>query len=385
MGFSIGGRRRAQVRLAAKGGGVAVAGSGRCIFCGTVGTMTGEDVLGQWLQRIDLDQSPVPHGTGWLNRIGREIGTRPPYRQRVRDVCGDCNSGWMSRLENTARRVLTPFILGKAGAAEGPVLGAVAAWAQKTCLTAMYVSTPEDRAAGYGLPAAEYRELYESQDAQEPLPRSQFWMGRFDGAMAWSVRVTPLAVMVDGLPEPEIPQGYLMTIVLGQLLLQGVRMTTPGLEVTAGTSQDMPRIWPGTVTARWPEGEPIGDSRYQAFALGRDLRVQEPHTALGPWKPATDLPASELAGDLVKLPTACGKHAAYYPSVLISEAMHGRFYAFVVSCDCNIAYLIHTEPDGAHCKADGDPADVAEAYAQVPGAEETFADGSVTFACKRLP
>ena len=120
--------------------------------------------------------------------------------------------------------------------------------------------------------------------------------------MAWSVRVTPLMVAVDGLPEPEVPGGYLMTIVLGQLLLQGVRMTTTGLEVTAGTSQGMPRIWPGIVTARWPEGEPIGDSRYQAFALGRDLRVQEPHITLRPWKPAAELPASELAGDLVELP-----------------------------------------------------------------------------------
>jgi hypothetical protein len=59
---------------------VEVPGVGVWIFCGAEGTMTGEDVLGQWLQRIDLDQSPVPHGTGWLNRIGRDIGTRPPYR-----------------------------------------------------------------------------------------------------------------------------------------------------------------------------------------------------------------------------------------------------------------------------------------------------------------
>jgi len=346
--------------------------------------MTGEDVLGQWLRRIDLDQSPVPHGTGWLNRIGREIGTRPPYRQRIRDVCGECNSGWMSRLENTASRVLTPSILGTAGVVEGPALGAIAAWVQKTCLAAMYVSTPEDRAAGYGVPAAEYYELYEIPETQEPLPCSQFWMGRFDGTMACSVRVTPLVVAIDGLPEPEMPQGYLMTIVLGHLLLQGLRMTTPGLEVTAGTSQDMPRIWPGIVTARWPEGEPVGDSRYQAFALGRDLRVQEPHVALRPWSPAAELPASELAGNLVELPTACGKHVAYYPSILISEAMHGRFYAFVVSCDCSIDYLIHTEPDGAHCKAGSDPAGIAEAYAQVPGAEETFTNGSMTFACKRL-
>lgn len=109
-------------------------------------------------------------------------------QQRLYEPAREC--GW---------RVLTPFILGTAGVVEGPALGAVAAWVQKTCLTAMYVSTSEDRAAGYGLPAAEYRELYEIRAAQEPLPRSRFWMGRFDGTMAWSVRATPLVVAIDGL------------------------------------------------------------------------------------------------------------------------------------------------------------------------------------------
>jgi len=40
--------------------------------------------------------------------------------------------------------VLTPFILGRGGEVEGPDLGPIAAWAHKTCLTAMYVSTAED-------------------------------------------------------------------------------------------------------------------------------------------------------------------------------------------------------------------------------------------------
>ena len=38
--------------------------------------------------------------------------------------------------------------------------------------------------------------------------------------MACSVRATPLVVVVDGLPEPEFPQGYVATIVLGRLLRQ---------------------------------------------------------------------------------------------------------------------------------------------------------------------
>jgi hypothetical protein len=290
----------------------------------------------------------------------------------------------MSRLENTASRVLTPFILGRAGAVEGHDLGAVAAWVQKTCLTAMYVSTAEDRAEGYGLPASEYRELYTIRDMQEPLPCSQFWMGRFSGEMAWSVRVSPLIVAADGLPEPEFPHGYLMTIVIGQLLLQGIRMTTPGLEMTASTRQGIPRIWPDISTVSWPEGDPVDDGRYQAFALGRDLLVQEDHIRLRPWRPVTELPASELAEDIVALPTLCGKHVAYYPSVLIGEAMNGRFYAFVVSCDCGNAYLIHTESDGAHCKAAGDPAGIADRYDHLPSDEDTLTNGSVMFKCKPL-
>jgi hypothetical protein len=347
--------------------------------------MTGEDVLGQWLQRIDLDQSPVPHGTGWLNRIGRDIGTRPPYRQRIRDVCGLCNSGWMSRLETTAQRVLTSFILGNAGTIEGSDLAAIAAWVQKTCLTAMYISTAEDRAAGYGLPPSEYHQLYEIRETQHPLPRSQFWMGRFNGTMPWSVEVVPQIVVIDGLPEPELPQGYLMTIVLGQLVFQGIRMTTPGFDLDVGSKQNMPPIWPGAGMASWPEGEAVSDDHYHAFALGRDLQVQEEHVSLRRWTPATDLPASQLAGDMVELPTVCGKHVAYYPSILVSEAMQGRFYAFVVPCDCGTAYLINTEPDNAHMKAAGHPSDIAAQYDRLPGTQDEFTNGSVTFRCKRLP
>lgn len=175
---------------------------------------------------------------------------------------------------------------------------------EKTCLTAMYVSTSDDRAAGYGLPSSEYCELYEFRDEQAPLPRSQFWIGRFGGSMAWSVRATPLVVLVDGLPEPEYPQGYAMTVVLGQLLLHGVRMTTPGLELKAGTVQEMPRSWPGADAARWPAGGTVSDDNYEAFALGRDLKVEEAR----PWRLAVELPASLPAGDMVELPTACGKH-----------------------------------------------------------------------------
>jgi hypothetical protein len=69
---------------------------------------------------------------------------------------------------------------------------------------------------------------------------------------------------------------------------------------------------------------------------------------------------------------------------LISEAMNGRFYAFVISCGCDMAYLIHTEPDGAHCKAGGGPTGIADQYDHLPGGDGTFTNGAVTFRCKSL-
>jgi hypothetical protein len=54
-----------------------------------------------------------------------------------------------------------------------------------------------------------------------------------------------------------------------QLLLQGIRMTVPGLEVTAGARQGMPRIWADIGTASWPGRPSCGYVRKNVS--GRDL------------------------------------------------------------------------------------------------------------------
>lgn len=53
----------------------------------------------------------------------------------------------------------------------------------------------------------------------------------------------PLTVTATGLPEADRPQGYAMTIVLGQLVLHGVRYTTPSLQVEVITRQELPQLW----------------------------------------------------------------------------------------------------------------------------------------------
>lgn len=355
-----------------------------CAFCEYRGKLTGEHVLGDWLGRIGLDLDPVPHGAGPLNRIGRELGLRPPFRQKVRDVCGACNHGWMSRLEMVAQRVLTPFILGEPGGVSPEDQGTIAAWVQKTALAAMLVSSEEERKGGYGLLASEYHALYARRDMAHALPDSQFWIGRYNGVRSWSVRVTPLAVCVDGLPEPDRPQGYAMTVVLGQLVLHGVRFTTPSLRVAVSTGLGWPPLWPPGGPIIWPSALPLDDDAFLGFAGGKDFRSNEMHVELRPWRPAAELTPSHAVEGMIELPTICGKHVVYYPAVLIDEAMHGRFYAFGTACECPMAYLIHTEPDGAHCKAADQPAVIEAQYETLPGEEYVTKDEHGVFSCKRI-
>jgi hypothetical protein len=290
----------------------------------------------------------------------------------------------MSRLEAGAKRTLAPFILGETGEIESSELGAAAAWAHKTALTSMLISSKEERAAGHGVPAGEYRALYELREATTP-PDSQFWIGQYAGAPSYCCHVTPVAIRVEGMPEPDQLQGYAMTIVVGQLLIQGVRFTTPTLAVAVTNGLELPQIWPPRGPVRWPGGTAVDDTTFLAVAAAKNLRSAEPPIQVRAWTPATELARSRAVGQLVELPTICGKHVVYYPASLVAEAMRGRFYSFVTGCECPMAYLIQTEGDGAHCKAAGSAADIALRYEDLPGEECEIHSNDRLFFCKLLP
>jgi hypothetical protein len=264
--------------------------------------------------------------------------------------------------------------------------GAVAAWMQKTTLVAMLVSSEEDRAGGYGLPASEYWDLYAQRNTVEPLPDTHVWIGRYKGVgRTGSVWVVPQVVHIEGDDdEPGQPQGYVMTIVLGKLLLHGLRLTTPQLHLPMSTVRALPRLWPPSGVVAWPGGTPVDDAGFLDFSGGREFRVGLPHVVLRTWRSATDLAASREVGSMVELPLICGEHVVYYPGALVDDAMRGRFYAFMTSCDCERAYLIETASDGARCKAAGSGSEIGELYGTIKGDEYAMADENGRFFCKRV-
>ena len=57
----------------------------------------------------------------------------------------------------------------------------------------MLVSFNEERSRGYGLPPTEYHALWDRRDDLDPLPASQFWIGRYQGMREAAVQATPLS------------------------------------------------------------------------------------------------------------------------------------------------------------------------------------------------
>lgn len=360
-----------------------------CVFCRSPGKMTGEHVFGDWISRIGLPAEPVQHAVGRLNRSLRGIGVSRPFTRVVRDVCASCNNGWMAKLEDAASRVLRPMILGTPANLSERDAATVAAWIHKTALVNMLMTDDAEQARGDLLLGQELRHLYAIKEHQHPPSQTQFWSGRYTGearvASAW---VTPMVAFVEGLGVPAVPQAYAMTLVIGRLLLQGLRFTLPLLEFEVQNTLGLAPMWPTQGVVPWAQGEDVGDEQLLKVGKGLNLRPRDRRFVLTPWKPAVDLEDSVAEGESVRLPTPCGVHFVLYPGHLVAEASRRVFYAFMTACECPKVYLVVTELDGAHFKSDAaDDAGIAalvRSYARMAGEEVILSTSHGEFACKRV-
>lgn len=359
--------------------------TGVCVFCGSEGPLGREHVYGQWLSKIGVDLSPQQYYASPLNEIPRDMGHQPPFRQTVKNVCLSCNNGWMSKLEVIARRVLTPLIRGESATVTVDDQPAVAMWVQKTALTAMLISSEAQRKNGYGLPPKLYHELYKRHGALEPLQPSQFWIGRYAGDPAFhAVQVTPMAVRIPDIPEPAVPQAYLMTIVIGALFIQCLLFINDAIAVEMTSDLKLQLLWPSNDDIQWPFGQLCNSDEFTRAADGMYLKSTVDHVTLEPWSVATQLSESVLEDGKIKVPALCGKHYYYYPASLCQAAIQGHYYAFVTCCECGHCYLIQLERDGAHCKAYGSADEIARIYDAMTGEEISIVDSAGVFFTKLM-
>ena len=119
----------------------------RCVFCGRGGPLTREHVIPRWLTDVLPEQArfrghdqqvvlqPPSGARSRLVLPHREM--REPFNaMTVKAVCGNCNSGWMSGIEEAGRPAISGLVRGEPQELEAADVKAIATWSVKTVLMA---------------------------------------------------------------------------------------------------------------------------------------------------------------------------------------------------------------------------------------------------------
>lgn len=126
-----------------------------CIFCGpTEAPITREHVWSDWISgvlgpRLAEIATTKPETRATQFRRG-ELHVDRQYpsdnlQEKVRVICEHCNNVTLSRLENMAKPILSPMILGKSGYVSIPDQVVIAAWITKMAMVWEYTDNYEPK------------------------------------------------------------------------------------------------------------------------------------------------------------------------------------------------------------------------------------------------
>lgn len=247
----------------------------RCFFCGRAAPMSAEHAWPRWLgQGTEVEPKQVTSSIGY-GRTADDTLTEAPNRivekkgsvltARIREVCRDCNNGWMSRLEVSAQplleRLWTPsYVFGATtlSVAESIV---VATWATKTAwvrerTTEQVVTATSDMRRCL-------------MDEQVPPEFTSVWVARHTGRTNFGVYVGRIeATHQDDRWDTDRRRHILMCVMTFRGLSVAVR-TDDGWGVPEMTLPETHwrKLWPVADTVQWPPATSVTDDDVQAVAM----------------------------------------------------------------------------------------------------------------------
>jgi hypothetical protein len=217
-----------------------------CIWCGESNELSREHVVPAWLGRELQQQHPGVRITARY-RLGNNAEARiwedkDPFSITVRKFCEECNNGWMSQLEATAKSHLLPLVNGAEYTLSAAAQSIVAAWFFKAACVYDVVGS-----GGY-IPSIHREAFFRTHqppsgvvvhlsprvvgDELPPVIQQRLREARFEGR--------------------EI-EAYKAVIAIGNVIAQVIGF--PGFESAEGTG-DMAagatRIWPAVTEIVWP-------------------------------------------------------------------------------------------------------------------------------------
>lgn len=250
---------------------------GKCIFCGG-GGLSKEHIYPEWIQSVlpkkfagdnhEISRSALPDGsTAAVANSYRPTQQGDPLVRKLYAVCRLCNNGWMGKLQEGAKIILTPLLCGDWSALTTEQQGAIAAWAAMTTMVAEYRDPPT-----VGVPQSDRTYLLNNRRAPE---RWQIWMGHFSGRQDRSFWHTSFINYSDEVPfsVTEDAKGQVTTLRIGQLVF-ALLSTPSGLSVMLDSAfmlaNGLAPIWPpnGNVARSVRPVDDNGADRIHGFIRG---------------------------------------------------------------------------------------------------------------------
>jgi hypothetical protein len=269
-----------------------------CQFCGRpwmpgVVSRSDEHVLGQWMRRLEENHPPEQrsYSTGFEldDAAGELIEVRPQIVLRkaalltlkTREVCKDCNGGWMSDLEEAVKPTILQLV--RSAKAEIAIMldreaaRKLAMWAQKTALTNELTS---------GDPRVGNLAMGQRLHAGSPLRGSGVWIARHPRDYDLSIALAQIDVSATPIPRPGPPdRRILLTSIVYHNISFLVFITDPPGQVWP------PPLSPAQWTRVWPS---FGQVEYPPMSSVRGTELTEIFTRLGRWMPPVNVPIVHL-------------------------------------------------------------------------------------------
>jgi hypothetical protein len=269
------------------------------LFCGRPWTRgivrkSKEHPLGDWIKQREENHPPehVSYSMGMIlgEDLSELVQVRPEITHKkaplltvhTREVCEDCNIGWMSDMEEIAK----PVIIQMAQAAKAGIAVAMsreharhlAIWAQKTALA--YELTSDTDHVGTTAMGQEVR-------AGRPVRGSQVWAARNTRDSDMGIALAQIDISATPLPQPGPPdrRALMVEIVYHHISLLILIADSP--------KQTWPQMSPVKWTLIWPS---FGTTEFPPMSSVTAEERTEIFSHPGRWIPPVEVPAIRRSG-----------------------------------------------------------------------------------------
>jgi hypothetical protein len=239
----------------------------RCAFCGVAGNISKEHVWPRWLRQLapDVDKSRFTHsaGFGWSEPSAfREYQTDTVHQPGsvfnmvAREVCAECNGGWMSRLERSAQPILLRLIsVASEESADTLVPGeaaVLAVWAIKTAWMREFTA-PGNHTATREMRAALRSRL-------EPPDFSRVWLARHSGQINFDARQARIGIgQTARWDDPDDRTAQFTALTFSGLCLLSYTVDGGGVQPPTRDPRQWVELWPVANKLTFPPTVPVRD------------------------------------------------------------------------------------------------------------------------------